>query len=57
MRHQNKIRETNGGKIKEQDVPLGIDLRSAQTCPQITEISLKPIHFLGKMKTDFVTPS
>ena len=57
MRHQNKIRETNGGKIKEQYVPLGIDLRSAQTCPQITEISLKPIHFLGKMKTDFVTPS
>ena len=22
MRHLNKIRETNGGKIKEQDVPL-----------------------------------
>jgi hypothetical protein len=22
MRHLNKIRETNGGKIKEQDIPL-----------------------------------
>jgi hypothetical protein len=36
MRHPNKIRETNRGKIKEQDM-YPIDQDSAQVCQLFTE--------------------